>query len=156
MATRAEWLAANRAYIGSPFLHQGRTRNGMDCVGLLSCAANDIGMPNAVHRTLKDYERAPDSDMFKLRIKDFLLPLPYNRLQPLWTQILPGDVIAFWVDRRGLPRHVAVYTGVNSANQTMILHSHAKAPRRVVEQPMDSGFWLKRIDSLWRLPELEG
>lgn len=152
---RKDWLFCLRTYLGVRFLHQGRNRAGIDCVGLLSAAATDLGYSNEVQANLRDYERAPDSDMFKRRITDFLAPLPYNRLQPLRKQLLPGDVIAFWVDRRGLPRHVAVYTGVNDKGHDTMLHAYAKIHRCVVEQEIESGFWIQRIDSLWRLPMIE-
>jgi len=152
---RAEWLFALRTYKGVRFLHQGRTRAGVDCVGLLACAANDLGVPNIVHANLRDYQRAPDSDMFRQEIARLLTPLPYNRLQPIRKQLLPGDVIAFWVDKRGLPRHVAVYTGLNENGRDMIIHAYAKVQKCVVEQELDIGFWSPRIDSVWRLPSLE-
>lgn len=152
---REQWLRAVRSYEGVKFLHQGRSRAGIDCVGLLSCAAHDLGMPNEVQASLRDYQRAPDSDMFRRRIVDFLEPLPYNRLQPLRQQVKKGDVIAFWIDRHGLPRHVAVYTGVNRHSQDTMIHAYAKSPKCVVEQPIDGGFWTQRIDSLWKLPGIE-
>lgn len=152
---REAWLTALRAYIGVRFLHQGRSRAGIDCVGLLSCAASDLGYANEVHASLRDYQRAPDSNMFKERIIDFLAPLPYNRLQPLRKQILPGDVIAFWIDRRGLPRHVAVYTGLNAKGDDCMIHAYAMTPKCVIEQPIEYGFWMKRIDSVWRVPMIE-
>lgn len=152
--TRKEWLYALRTYKGVRFLHQGRSYAGVDCVGLLACAAADLGVPNKVQANLRDYQRAPDSDMFRQQIVQFLSPLPYNRLQPLKDQVLPGDVIAFWVDKRGLPRHVAVYTGVDERGTVTMIHAYAKNQKCVVEQAMDT-FWSQRIDSIWRLPVIE-
>lgn len=152
---RQEWMDALRSYLGVRFLHQGRSRSGIDCVGLVSCAASDLGFANEVKESLRDYQRAPDSEMFKARIKDFLDPLPCNRLQPMRKQLLVGDVIAFWIDRRGLPRHVSVYAGVDKNGQDTMIHAYAKTPKCVIEQPVDMGFWLQRIDSFWRLPMIE-
>lgn len=36
---------AARAYIGTPWQHHGRSRHGLDCVGLLFLASRDIGKP---------------------------------------------------------------------------------------------------------------
>ena len=152
---RETWIFALRTYKDVPFLHQGRSRSGVDCVGLLSCAADDLGVKNEVKANLRDYERAPNGDMFRRRITDFLVQLPYNRLQPIKTQIKPGDVFVFWIDLKGLPRHVAVYTGENKFGQPTMIHAYAKTPRKVVEQTIDSGYWLPRIDSVWKLPILE-
>ncbi len=152
---REHWLFALRTYKGVRFLHQGRNRAGIDCVGLLSCAAHDLGYPNAAQADMRDYQRAPDSDMFRAQIGNFLTQLPYNRLQPLHTQMLPGDIIAFWIDKRGLPRHVAVYMGQDARGNDTMLHAYAMTPKCVVEQPIERGFWMQRVDSLWRLPMIE-
>jgi cell wall-associated NlpC family hydrolase len=93
--------------------------------------------------------------MFANRITDFLDDKHYNRLQPLRVQAKPGDVLAFWIDKAGLPRHVAVYMGENEMGQTMILHAFVKGRHCVVEMPMDGGFWLQRIWGLFEVPGLE-
>lgn len=152
---REHWLYALRQYLDVPFLHQGRSKAGIDCVGLLACAAVDLGYPNEVAETLRDYERAPDSDMFLHRIKDFLMPKPCNRLQALDKQLLPGDVMAFWIDKRGRPRHVAVYTGRNPEGHDMMIHAHALERSKVVEQVINRSFWMPRLHSAWTLPQLE-
>ena len=152
---REHWLYALRQYLGTPFLHQGRSKVGIDCVGLLACAATDIGYPNEVKKSLRDYERAPDSDMFMRRITDFLAPLPCNRLQALDKQLRPGDVMAFWIDKRGRPRHVAVYTGKNPEGNDTMIHAYAMGPSCVVEQVIDRSFWVQRLHSNWHLPQME-
>jgi hypothetical protein len=64
-------------------------------------------------------------------------------------------VLVFWIDRHGLPRHVAVYTGIDKHGQDTMIHAYAKTPKCVIEQPIDGGFWTQRIDSLWKLPAIE-
>lgn len=41
----AAFLAAARSYKGVRWHHLGRSREGLDCVGLLLCAADDAGVP---------------------------------------------------------------------------------------------------------------
>ncbi len=41
--TPEQFIAAARKYLGVPWQHQGRTRFGIDCIGLLVCAAQDCG-----------------------------------------------------------------------------------------------------------------
>lgn len=38
------FVRAALAYIGAPYRHQGRNRNGLDCVGLVVCALHDAGL----------------------------------------------------------------------------------------------------------------
>lgn len=38
------FVAAARSYIGVPWKHQGRSRAGLDCIGLIILAGRDIGI----------------------------------------------------------------------------------------------------------------
>lgn len=42
--SRAAFVAAARAYIGTRWRHLGRDAHGMDCVGLVLAAARDVGL----------------------------------------------------------------------------------------------------------------
>src|SRR3954469_20730264 len=44
MTTAAEFIAAGRAYLGTPWHHQGRSVAGVDCIGLVLLAARDAGL----------------------------------------------------------------------------------------------------------------
>lgn len=153
---RQEWIDTLRGYIGTPFLHQGRVRGvGVDCIGLAAAAANDLEIdPNGAAKFVT-YSRVPHKQLFSELAPNYLTALPYNRLQPLTNQILPGDVIFFWIDKRGLPRHIGVYTGTNDEGFDMMIHAYAKQPRAVVEMPIFNGYWQQRIESLWTLPAFE-
>lgn len=155
LVTREQWVSALREYLGVRFTHQGRTRTGVDCVGLLACAANDLGIPNAVYSKIITYARSPDSDMFKVEIAKLLVPLPYNRLQAYSAQFKPGDIFAYWIDTDGRPRHVAVYTGVDSQGYDTMIHAYAPKPHCVVEQRIEHDYWNPRLHSVWMLPNLE-
>lgn len=43
-AIDAEFVAAARGYIGVPWVHQGRSMRGVDCIGLVVMAARDCGL----------------------------------------------------------------------------------------------------------------
>lgn len=45
MTAADRFTAAARSYVRVPFRHFGRTRTGLDCVGLLLLAARDAGVP---------------------------------------------------------------------------------------------------------------
>lgn len=44
MATRAQIVEEARSYLGTKWLHQGRTRDGVDCAGLVACVGNALGL----------------------------------------------------------------------------------------------------------------
>lgn len=58
--TRAEVVAAARTWLGVPWRHQGRTRLGVDCVGLLVVVARDLAVP---HHDPENYGRRPDGTL---------------------------------------------------------------------------------------------
>ena len=39
-----QFVAAARSWIGTPWVHQGRARHGVDCIGLVVMAAADCGL----------------------------------------------------------------------------------------------------------------
>ncbi len=130
MATPLEFVAAARAYIGTPFVHQGRSRHGLDCVGLVVCAARDAGL-SLVDRM--DYSPDPGS----LLIKELVLQLvevPDKQ---------PGDVLLMRF--QGEPQHSAVLAG------DTVIHGYATVGK-VVEHRLDAK-WQRRIVSVYRLRE---
>ena len=128
--TPADFIAAARSYVGVPFHHQGRTRHGVDCIGLVVCAARDAGLA-LVDRT--DYPRDPNG----------LLPLELARQFQEVDPALAGDILLMRF--RGEPQHVAILAG-----ETLI-HGYASIGR-VVEHGLDAK-WRRRIVAAYRLRE---
>lgn len=128
--TPADFIAAARSYVGVPFRHQGRTRHGVDCIGLVVCAARDIGLTLA-DRT--DYPRDPNG----------LLPLEMARQFAPVESPQAGDILLMRF--RGEPQHVAILAG------TTLIHGYASIGR-VVEHGMDAK-WRRRIVAAYRLRE---
>ncbi len=136
--TADAFVAAARSYVGVPWRHLGRSRTGVDCIGLVLLAAAEVGM-------------------------DLLDPAPYAR-EPQGTRLLdgilahatrvadaaPGDVLLF---RLGL---YGGHVGIASAHPAWGVAAclHAYAPRRqVVEQPMDAELRAALLGA-FRLPAL--
>ncbi len=128
--TPADFVAAARSYVGVPFRHQGRTRHGVDCIGLVVCAARDIGLTLA-DRT--DYPRDPNG----------LLPLEMARQFAPVESPQAGDILLMRF--RGEPQHVAILGGA------ALIHSYASIGR-VVEHGLDAK-WRRRIVAAYRLRE---
>lgn len=128
--TPADFVAAARSYVGVPFRHQGRTRHGVDCIGLVVCAARDIGLALA-DRT--DYPRDPNG----------LLPLEMARQFAPVESPQAGDILLMRF--RGEPQHVAIMAGAT------LIHGYASIGR-VVEHGLDAK-WRRRIVAAYRLRE---
>lgn len=64
-ATRAEIVAAALSWRGVPFRHQGRARDGVDCVGLVLAVGRQCGVDTR-HVDVPDYGRLPDGRFFGL------------------------------------------------------------------------------------------
>ena len=60
MALLSDIVDQARGYLGTPFLHQGRTRHGLDCVGLVIRVAHDLGLSDY---DIDHYARAPSGRM---------------------------------------------------------------------------------------------
>lgn len=128
--TPAVFIAAARSYVGVPFHHQGRTRHGVDCIGLVVCAARDAGLA-LVDRT--DYPRDPNG----------LLPVEMARQFAAAEPAQAGDILLMRF--RGEPQHVAILAG------TTLIHGYASIGR-VVEHGLDAK-WRRRIVAAYRLKE---
>ena len=125
-------VEAARSYVGTPFHHQARAKGvGVDCVGLVVCAARDAGY--AVEDTTV-YARDPDGRSLVAALEGQM-----DRVDGLWEE---GDVLTFWVVRPDLPQHLGVYAG-----RTMI---HARIGKAVAEHRLTPAI-LSKLHSVWRL-----
>jgi cell wall-associated NlpC family hydrolase len=61
MAIRADIVAAARGWIGVPWRHQGRSRAGVDCVGLIVVVCRELGLSDYDSTV---YGRDPDPTRF--------------------------------------------------------------------------------------------
>lgn len=122
-----------RSWLGVPFQHQGRTRYGVDCVGLPVCIRHArIPWPEALAEVV--YPRNPT-----------------GRLEELIGQLLTritapevGCIAAIAWPKQNQVSHVGILT------PDTIIHAYAQAGR-VVETGY-RGPWVRWTRSLWRLP----
>ena len=121
---RAQIVALAKTYLGVPWRHQGRTKYGIDCVGLPSTVGKQLG--------LHDYP--DDVNYQKISVgADLFKPFEEhcNRIRNL-ADLKPGDIVIF--KDPVFPQHV----GLMSSNVNVI---HAKVTRRkVVEEPLVGDF----------------
>lgn len=131
--TRQQIVDAARSYIGVRYHHQGRSRAGLDCAGLLVCVARDIGLDTS--EDLTGYARTPDGVALKTTLGRALREIPIFAYSP-------GDVLLMRFERD--PQHVAIVTDCG------IIHSYLSA-RKVVEHRIDD-VWRARILAAYELP----
>jgi hypothetical protein len=136
--TREDIINAARSYIGVRWEHQGRTRNGLDCIGLLVCIAKDIGIEPV---DFKEYRRVPDGHVFRQKIVEQTDPGERN-------DIKTGSILL--VRQTAYPCHVQ-FASMGTLRNTVIHASLIK--RKVVEEPMED--FLRYVIAVREFPGVE-
>jgi cell wall-associated NlpC family hydrolase len=132
MITPTQVIQVARSWVGVPFAHQGRSRNGVDCLGLAIMVARELELvPRQADRY--GYSRLPHDGQLEAGIAK------YCRLAP--SLEAGGLVLIRW---HAEPQHVAIYTGES------LIHSYSNIGR--VTEHGFRGHWPKRVASAWRLP----
>lgn len=135
MTTRAQVIDAARSYLNVRFHHQGRTRAGLDCVGLVIRVAHDLGLTTF---DVSGYGRYPQADLLRRHLAEQCTPVDV---------VQPGDVVLMRFETD--PQHVALVGDYRYGGLSLI---HAFAPsRKVVEHQCDS-LWRGRLLGAYSLP----
>ena len=122
-----------QSWIGTPYVHQARVRGvGVDCVGLVTCVAADLGYP---HYADLRYWHMPEGDQILIELDRLFDPV-----QPQLSE--PGDVLAFAWRRQA--QHIGIRT------QHGFVHAdNSAAVKMVVEVSLDYK-WRGRLAGAWR------
>lgn len=127
-----------RAMVGTPYLHQGRTRFGVDCVGFIVVVMQRCGnVPRELEHA--NYGRLPKSALIE-RTREHCTPIKGPEPGALILIRWPGDLN---------PGHVAIHTG----HDGLMIHAY-QTLGRVVEHGY-RGAWVKLTHSFWRLPGVD-
>jgi cell wall-associated NlpC family hydrolase len=121
-----------RTYLNVRWQHQGRSREGCDCVGLLASVGHDLGL--AVDYDTH-YHHKPDLDRFLMQIAHYCDEVPKSERGP-------GDFLLFFMSEGSW------HLGIQGEDETVI-HSTA-ARRKVVEHGIDQ-VWAHRLRRVYRL-----
>lgn len=144
MIYRSDIIAVARSYIGVPFLHQGRTRDGVDCLGLIGVVSNYVGhkvtLPNA-------YSTAPSGQRIVEQAEKYVV----KPQRQGWDNLIPGDIIVMWAFQAGVPQHFAIM-GELRGHLTMI-HALQRAGKVVEHNTLK--FWEDRYMTTFCYPGTE-
>lgn len=141
MISLDQLFAAARSYSGVRWHHQGRSRVGVDCIGMFICVAHDLGLSDA---DASGYGTTPDGSL-SIGLRKHCI------LQPAGTQPEPGMVAEMRFDRE--PQHVGLIVPYHLGGLGL-LHAMSRYPRKVVEHRLDD-VWRSRIVALYKLPGVE-
>ena len=129
-------IGVARSVIGTPFLHQGRSLRGMDCVGLLIHVAEQFGAP---YIDVAGYGRRPTAETLEQAFDANVESGNLIRVALGSQQI--GDFLMMRFTRH--PQHLAIFAGEN------IIHSY-EAVGKVCEHRLDA-LWASRVVRVYRL-----
>lgn len=122
MPSRDAIVAAARSWVGVPFRHQGRTRDGVDCLGMVIGVAEAVGFRVPAHvRDARDYERQPNAGTLRAGLDGLLVPVARSGAGP-------GAVLLMAYSRT--PQHLAVVTR-RRGDELTIVHVTEKMGRGV-------------------------
>ena len=123
-----------RDWLGTPFHHQGRSRAGVDCVGVIILPAQLLGLQI---NDMLGYSHQPHG-ILQHEIAKQLVRINI-------CELAVGDVLLMQWDE---PQHVALVTNIAPLT---VLHAFAQV-RKVIEHELDP-FMQKRITGVFRFKE---
>lgn len=135
---RLAFIAEARSYVSPSvrFRHQGRSRRGVDCAGLLLVSMAAIGRPI---QDLASYGREPlNGGLRTMLVANLGEPVPK-------TSMRVGDVVMMRF--LGAPTHVGLIANHPHGGLSLI-HSFAQV-KKVVEHGIDAE-WMDHIVEVWR------
>src|SRR5512134_2863655 len=132
--TRLDVVIEARRWLGVPWRHQGRSRAGIDCVGLIAVVARALGISSYDYTS---YGRRAHGQAFVHHFAENMTPIRV-------TDALPGDVLLF--ADHAYPCHCGFST--RQFEQPHLLHAHATR-RKVIEEPY-IGEWPEKVKFAFR------
>jgi cell wall-associated NlpC family hydrolase len=140
------FVAQARTYAGVPYYHAGRSRQGLDCIGLLAVVAHDLGITD--HDDV-NYSPDPEPGYLTATLHRFCdltwINDPFDDVTPT---LEPGDLLQFEI--AGVERHAGIYAE-DERGQGTVIHAYQSAGK-VCEHLLDR-HWQRRLWAAYRLKE---
>ena len=137
MISRDDIVASARDLIGTPWRHQGRTRAGLDCVGMVVLICRERGLSDY---DVAGYATDPNFDFLRHMTAGGGLPVPL-------TEAGPGDILA--LSEMARPCHVGIKSSRHGTDY--VIHAHATR-RKVLEEPLAAVLQNNRLVAAFRIP----
>lgn len=135
--TPADIVTEARSWIDVPYQHQGRTRNGIDCLGLLVMIARRFDVTDYDELT---YSRNPSGARMRRLLSLHLQPISI-------AEAGVGDVLHLAAGNE--PQHVAI---ISRVDPLYFIHATSEFGR-VVEQRIDDA-GVRAVRGVYRVPEV--
>ena len=142
LARRSEIVEIARSWLNVPWRHQGRTRLGVDCVGLITIPAKTLGLSDY---DFFDYERIPGQDPEKFLVH---FRKTCRQIFPV-TAAREGDILIF-TDRR-----FPVHAGIKASLEGFPSVIHATMAYYRVRETRFTSDWEKALQYAFAYPNLE-
>lgn len=124
MSTRTDIVRICRSYIGTPFHHMARKPGlGMDCAGVLICAARDAGLV-PTDFDVPAYEPIPDGDTMLRWCEEHMTRVSKAEMQP-------GDALLMITDQ--FPQHLGILGNYQHGGHSLIHAAQNAHPPCVIE-----------------------
>lgn len=139
--TGAEIVNVARLWLGVRYRHQGRSREGVDCIGLPVCVRAELGLPA--------FDAAPGYARASLG-SEMLDYCKANMQEVARDALQPGDIL---VQMDGVIRHMAIVCDYPLCKDSLgIIHAYLPN-KRVVEGRLTDGF-MATVRGCFRFPEV--
>ena len=138
MSRKEEFVNIARTWIDVPYKDKGRSRYGVDCIGLVIKSAHEVGWTD--YDTL-NYPRRPNPKDFLRELKNQLDRIPKS-------DISHGDIAVFAEPRH--PCHTGIID-IDECGNVYVIHAYAPA-KKVIREPMTSQR-KERMVMAFRIPE---
>ena len=144
MPTRTEIVAAARAFLGTPYHHQGALAGaGCDCLGLVR------GVWRALYGTEPEEPPPYTPDWGETGGREPLMDAAWRHLDPVpLAEAAAGDVLLFRLRPTLVAKHVSILTGP-------VRMIHAQSGDQVREIVLTTG-WRRRSVAAFAFPGREG
>lgn len=126
-----------RSWVGVPFSHQGRTREGVDCVGSFVAGMQNLQAMPADFVDILNYGRGPQESLRKIVEKHC----------EQVRKAVEGTILLIRWDGTQPSSHLAYCAG------STLIHAYARA-RKVVEHSYGQP-WTTKTESIWKIPTVQ-
>jgi len=125
-----------RSYVGCKWRHRGRSRFGIDCIGLVIKALQAGGI---AFKDRLDYGRDARENGLERELREHFG-------EPVNDALQAGDIVLMHFEEQTAPNHVGII-GIHNERLTLI---HSSGELLVCEHGLE-GEWLSRIVARFRL-----